>query len=429
MTAKQLLVLMNGRRCGVVEQANNRLTFTYDPAWPSDPLAVPLSLSMPLTQERHEHDVISAFMWGLLPDNEITLYAWGKMHHVSARNCFALLGAVGIECPGAVQFVPPDRIDELSGGGEIEWLSAADFEKLIVELAANPGRGRREGTGGQFSLAGAQNKTALCRDKDRWGIPKGRQPTTHILKPLAGQHEGMVENEHFCLRLAQRLGFTVAESEVLDVGDMPVICSTRYDRQPNRAGQIVRLHQEDMCQALAVDPRRKYENEGGPTAVRIAQLLREKSSDAATDIDRFIRALAYNFVIGGTDAHAKNYALLLLRGQVRLAPLYDIASYLPYSGKERGVKLAMKIGGKYELDGIHPVHWQQLAREAKLDAARALGHVRDIVFRLPGEALALLHACRKEGLMSPFLDILVDALWQRARMLATIYGAEPMAER
>ncbi len=428
MTAKQLLVLMNGRRCGLVEQSDNKLTYTYDPAWPRDPLAVPLSLSMPLDKAQHGHDAISAYMWGLLPDNEITLSAWGKLHQVSANNGFALLGAVGEDCPGAVQFIAPDRIAEIAGQSEIEWLDEAAFEKLISDLAANPGRGRGSATGGQFSLPGAQAKTALAREGNRWGLPRGRRPTTHILKPLANQRDGQIENEHFCLRLAERLGLVVAQSQVIDVAGIPVICSTRYDRPANAQGQIVRLHQEDMCQALGVHPRQKYENEGGPNAARILHLLKSTSSAPDVDADRFVRALAYNFVIGGTDAHSKNYALLMLSGnRIRLAPLYDIASYLPYAGKEKGIKLAMKIGGKYEMDEIGPKHWERFAADAGVDAGRVLAHLRDIVFRAPGEALALLHQCRAEGLTSPHLDTLVDVLWLRSKALASIYGAEQMS--
>lgn len=427
MTTKRLLVLMNGRSCGVVEQDGNQLAFNYDAAWVRDPTAFPLSLSMPLEVERHNNDVISAFMWGLLPDNEITLDAWAKMHHVSAGNCFGLLGAVGEDCPGAIQFIPPERIDELEGIGRIDWLSEEALVSLIRDLVANPGRGRRERTGGQFSLAGAQTKTALYREDGKWGVPGGGVPTTHILKPFTDLHDGQIENEHFCLRLAQRLGMRAADTEVLDIGGIPVICSTRYDRVRNNQNKIVRLHQEDTCQALEVHPRKKYENEGGPNAVRIMQLLKDHSTAAGQDRDRFVRALAYNFVIGNTDGHAKNYALLLLRKQVRLAPLYDIASYLPYMGKEKGVKLAMKIGGKYEMDEIMPHHWERFAEEAGFDKARALAQVRDIIFRLPGEALSLLSQCRAEGLKSDHLSRLVDDLWQRDKLLAAIYGAEQTA--
>lgn len=427
MKARQLLVLMNGRRCGEVEQSDNRLTFTYNAAWQSDPLAVPLSLSMPLERRTHEHEVISAYMWGLLPDNEITLSTWGKSHHVSANNCFALLGAVGEDCPGAVQFMAPDRIDEMRLVGDIDWLDDRAFEELIKTVASGSGRARPSSTSGQFSLAGAQAKTALFREGLRWGIPRGRRPTTHILKPLADQRDGMPENEHFCLMLASRLGFSVVETEVLRISGMPVICSRRYDRVLNGDGRIVRLHQEDTCQALAVHPRAKYENEGGPGAVKIMELLERVSSKPGDDRDRFMRSLALNYVIAGTDAHAKNYSLLLVPGgQVRLAPLYDVASFLPYLSKEKGVKLAMKIDDRYDMDRILPRHWENLAAACGFDGDRVIGYVRDILARAPGLALGVLKDCRDAGLDSPVLDTLIDVLWTRVRALAKTYGASAM---
>ncbi len=429
MATRELIVLMHGRRLGTVIQNDNRLTLRYEQAWQTAPTAIPLSLSMPLDRVEHEDALISAFMWGLLPDNELTLNEWGKRHQVSAGNCFALLAAVGEDCPGAIQFMTSEKIATAQSQDDIEWLDDNRFETLINQLATNSGRSRLNATGGQFSLAGAQAKTALYRENGRWGIPRGRRPTTHILKPLADQRDGMPENEHFCLKLAARAGLRVAESEMLTVGGMPVICSTRYDRPRNASRQIVRLHQEDMCQALGMHPRHKYENEEGPTALRIMQLLQQASSAAVEDRDRFVRALAFNFVIGGTDAHAKNYSLLLAaKKQVRLAPLYDLSSYLPYMGKDKGVKLAMKIGGHYAMDEVTPRHWQLFAETAAFAPERALVHVRDLLARLPGEALGLLHDCRREGLAAPILDQIVDGLWDRAKILARSYGAELLAE-
>jgi serine/threonine-protein kinase HipA len=294
----------------------------------------------------------------------------------------------------------------------------------MTQLSENPGRSRLTATGGQFSLAGAQAKTALYRDDGRWGVPGGRLPTTHILKPLAGQRDGMPENEHFCLRLAERCGLAVAKTEVLSIAGKPVLCATRYDRQVNAKGQIVRLHQEDICQALSVHPRKKYENEGGPTALRILDLIASVSTSSAEDRDRFVRALAFNFIVAGTDAHAKNYSIMLYPNKARLAPFYDIGSYLPYIGKEKGVKLAMKIGGHYKLDGILPRHWQSFARDARFDKERIIAHVRDLLARIPGEGLSQLHESASDGRTTAILDQLTDALWHRARFLARSYGAE-----
>jgi serine/threonine-protein kinase HipA len=190
---------------------------------------------------------------------------------------------------------------------------------------------------GQFSLAGAQPKTALLFQNGRWGIPSGRLPTTHILKPPTGRFDGHAENEHICLMLARNLGLPTAQSKVMRFKDEIAIVIERYDRQ-QKGNDIVRVHQEDMCQAFGIMPTKKYQNEGGPSAFNIAELLRTYSTDRQEDLDTFIAALAFNWLIAGTDAHAKNFSLLISSRRVRLAPLYDVASILPYD--ERTAYLA-----------------------------------------------------------------------------------------
>ena len=196
---------------------------------------------------------------------------------------------------------------------------------------------------GQFSLAGAQPKTALLLQNGRWGIPSGQIPTTHILKPPTGHFDGHAENEHICLNLAGSLGLPVAETRVMRFEKEIAIVIERYDRQPS-GNNIIRVHQEDICQALGVLPTKKYQNEGGPSPVDVIELLRSASTDRVTDVETFVDALAFNWLIGGADAHAKNYSLLLANGPtIRLAPLYDIASILPYDQVDtKRIKLAMK---------------------------------------------------------------------------------------
>ncbi len=424
---RTLVVLLNGRHVGSVEQTDNaQLEFQYEEKWRRSPKALPLSLSMPLAKRVHGHEAISAFMWGLLPDNEVTLNEWGKRHHVSPRNCFALLGAVGQDCPGAIQFAFPNALDELEERADPEWLEEEELEKIISDLVKNPGAGRpaaRES--GQFSLAGAQSKTALYFDGERWGIPKGRTPTTHILKPAVGDLEGQVQNEHFCLQLARRVEIPSVMTEILMIGDIPVISSTRYDRQKNKKGQIVRVHQEDMCQALAVNSSKKYENEGGPSIIQIMKLLGDSSSRSEEDRDRFMRAQAFNFIIAGTDAHAKNYSLVLAPGkQVRLAPLYDVASFLPYADTLKKVKMAMKIGSKYQIEAVQPRHWESLSQDANYDAERMIAHIRNLLIEIPGHSLAIYDACKKTDAPMTVLDPLINAIWQRCKDLVRVYGAE-----
>ena len=191
-----LVVVADHRIMGEIRRdRRGRLTFVYDDRWRSMDAAYPLSLSMPLVVTEHEHARIEPWLWGLLPDNEAILARWGQRFHVSPRNAFALLGAVGEDCPGAVQLVRPDRVDDLLQGDDpqIEWLTEADIGKRLHVLRHDHAAWRMPRDAGQFSLAGAQPKTALLFDGQRWGLPCGPTPTTHILKPPVDGLDGHAE--------------------------------------------------------------------------------------------------------------------------------------------------------------------------------------------------------------------------------------------
>jgi serine/threonine-protein kinase HipA len=374
----QLIALLDGREVGTVHYKESRLSFTYSETWRDDPNAYPLSLSMPLGSATHGHSRIEAFLWGLLPDNDRVLQNWGKRFQVSPKNVFRLITHVGEDCAGAVQFVTPERLETLRADHSA-WRAASDT--------------------GQFSLAGAQPKTALLFERRRWGVPSGRIPTTHILKPPTGEWDGHAENEHFSLQLARSLGLIVPNSNVLRFQDEIAIVVERYDRV--RAGnRWARIHQEDMCQALGLHPTRKYESDGGPGVRRIVELLREQSSSPDEDVQSFLDAIVFNWLIAGTDAHAKNYSLLLgQNGAVRLAPLYDLASILPYPAVDVSkVKLAMKIGGEYRLRNIGLRHWQKLAAELRLDEVTFIDRVRTMAQVLPDQVTSIREQIEGQGL-------------------------------
>ncbi len=388
----ELAVVLHGALAGHVHQSGNRkLVLRYDEAWRTTPGAFPVSLSMPLDKAEHGHRATSAFLWGLLPDDPKVVESWARLHGVSPSDVVKLLAHVGEDCAGAVQLVPPDDVGRVLGAStpadiatSVEWLSAGGIADLLAALRRNPAAGRSSDEQGQFSLAGAQPKTTLYHQRGRWGVPKGRVPSTHILKPPVLDLEDLAYNEHFCLHLARALGMSAAMSSVQRFGEETAIVVERYDRQ--RSGPTVsRVHQEDVCQALAVQPTRKYESDGGPTLADIARLLARHSSDAAVDVARFLDANILNWLIAGPDAHAKNYSILHGVGpDHRLAPLYDVITALPYRRlAKRGVKLAMAVGGERAVSAITANHWRATARAVELPADLVLDRIAELGERMP----------------------------------------------
>ena len=294
---------------------------------------------------------------------------------------FALIANVGEDCAGAVQFVPPERLEAIRRGeaNHVEWLDESGIAKRLRALREDHAAWRMPSGTGQFSLSGAQPKTALLFENTRWGMPSGRTPTTHILKPPTGQFDGHAENEHICLAVARAFDLPAASSRIIRFDDEIAIVVERYDRA--RSGnEIIRVHQEDVCQALGIMPTRRYLNEGGPGVTDIVELLRTHSSERDEDVWTFVSAVGFNWLIAGTDAHAKNYSLLISNGpRVRLAPLYDIASIPPYDEFDiHKPKLAMKVGGEYKIREVGVRQWQKLAREVRLDADALIAHLRTI---------------------------------------------------
>lgn len=416
----ELITLLEGDRVGVLKRGDaGNLDFSYDEEWRDRRDAYPLSLSMPLARRNHPDDVVRPYLEGLLPDDETLLKSWGREFNVSPRNPFALLQNMGEDCAGAVQFVDPARLEEFGdeASGTVQWLSESEMAERLADLVSGYGIGRWAGDPGQFSLAGAQPKTALLRLGDRWGIPSGPIPTTHILKPPARRDLRAVEvNEHLCLKIAHRLGLAVARSEVENFGGQPVIIVTRYDRQWRQDGWPVRRHQEDACQALAVPPDRKYEAFGGPGASEIIELLTEESSDPDVDVGTFLDAFALNWAIGGTDAHAKNYSVLIGPGSVRLAPLYDLISILPYDRflPYRKAKMAMRVGTEYHLWKIRGRHWRDLADRSGLDAGPVLDRVAELLEEVPAAAATAASELREEGLAGELVEALEEAISNHA---------------
>ncbi len=416
MTDALLVVLEDSVAGTVTRLRGGRLRFDYREEYVERRGATPLSVSMPLQVRSHADHVIAPWLWGLLPDNDAVLRRWARQFHVSASSPFSLLATpVGEDCAGAVRFAPAEEAERILGrAGEVAWLAEEDVAQRLRDLRQDTTAWLGRSFTGQFSLAGAQAKTALFFEDGRWGVPSGSTPTTHILKPAVVGLDDHDLNEHICLDAARRAGLIAARTSVSRFAQETAVVVTRYDRRVDGGG-ILRVHQEDLCQALGVAPTRKYQNEGGPGASDIARLLRRvmAPADAEAAVWRFADALIWNWLLAGTDAHAKNYSLLLAGGQVRLAPLYDIASALPYGAHERSLRFAMKIGGDYRVFTHHNT-WPTAARELGLEAEALCGRVRELALTAPDAIADAAHAPELAALGRELPARLLDLVAERA---------------
>ncbi|HEY2653415.1 MAG TPA: type II toxin-antitoxin system HipA family toxin [Solirubrobacteraceae bacterium] len=414
-----LLVILDDVVAGALTRLpGGRLRFDYDAAYREQRGHTPLSLSMPIQVSSHTHQQIDPWLWGLLPDNDAVLRRWAREFQVSPSSAFSLLSTpIGEDCAGAVRFAPPGELERVLGrGGEVTWLDEDQVAQRLRELREDSTAWLGRSFTGQFSLAGAQAKTALLLDDDRWGVPSGPIPTTHILKPAVTGFDDHDLNEHLCLEAARRARLVAARSTIARFADETAVVVTRYDRLKDGEGVIMRVHQEDLCQALGMPPSQKYQNEGGPTPAQIARLLRDAMPPRIGEdaVWRFADALIWNWLIAGTDAHAKNYSLLLAGDQVRLAPLYDIASALPYGTHERKLKLAMKIGSSYE---VYPQRnrWPHAARDLGLDAEALVDRARELAAVTPEAFAAAVGAPEVRSLNRDLPARLLDLVADRAR--------------
>ena len=417
----ELLALIEGQPAARIRvDKSGRLTLEYDKAWRESAQGYPLSVSMPLAPIVYPHKTVWPYLWNLLPENQNVLHRWAQQYHVSASNPFKLLTYVGADVPGAAQFIPSDRFEEFHSARhpEIQWMSIEELTDRLRQLRDDIAAVRRPGDIGKMSLPGAQAKTAYYWDSNsrRWGIPGGRTPTTHIIKPCIPGFDGIVENEHLCQDIASRLGMAAARSRVLTL-DQPYIVVERYDRLPPAPGSAFpqRIHQEDLCQALGLMPTRKYQEDGGPSIAQLVTLIRRVSSNPEADVERFLKANIFNWLIGGTDAHTKNYSLLIApEDEVRLAPLYDLSSQLPYPDLI-AQRVAMKIGEHYDIARVGREDWQKVSLSCAIAEETIFGMIAEMAESLPNAISSAHSQAVSDGLDEKTITPLSRQLTQHVR--------------
>ncbi len=343
----------------------------------------PLSLSLPTDTPSIVGDRVLTYLKALLPDRETTLAAIARRTGADPTDPLSLLAAIGKDCAGAVQLCTPDEVtDTLDRVGALVPVTDSDIEQRLAELRMSEDASWTM-RGEHWSLGGTQNKFALREVGGRWFETQGARATSHILKPGIHQLNAQALVEHLTMRAADACGIDVARTEYHEFTTEPAIVVTRFDRRDD-GNDLVRLHQEDMCQALGVSE--KYEQYGGPSAAQIIRLLRESAAsrrDADENVRKFVDGLIFNTVVAAPDAHARNYAVLLDGDRVRLAPLYDVATGLAYSAPDNRV-LSMSVGGEYRADRVGREQWMRFADDNRLDPDSVLSRAREIADVVPG---------------------------------------------
>jgi len=386
-----------------------------------------ISLSLPVRAAPYDQPALLPFFDGLLPEG-LVRQALATRFRLDSADVFGLLREIGRDCAGALSLVPEGADLDPARPDGVEWLDEAALADRVANLATRPFADAPD-EGIRISLAGAQNKMAVVIDEGRIGLPRGATPSTHILKPASVErrsrreqrlkYPALVANEAFCMILARHAGLRVAPVSVRRIDNDPALLVERYDRIIS-GGQVSRVHQEDFCQALGVLPSRKYEAGGGPALADLLALLRRASVDVLSDQPELLDRIAFNYVIGNEDAHAKNFSLLHGTAGTRLAPAYDLLSTFVYPDLKK--EMAVAINGMYDSRALKPIHWkkafEQLGVSERLYGQRFAALAERVEHAIP-QARADL---QEWHLGNGTLDQLVALISRRAQALKELRG-------
>ncbi len=374
-----LFVYMNGYEVGeYIQRKGGMQEFVYSDSWQELKSAIPLSLSLPLTDKKHKGDSVYNYFENLLPDSKDIRKRIQARFGAKTDKPFDLLSLIGKDCVGAIQLISEQAdvdVKNISGTP----LNENEIAKELKNYETLP-LGMSKDNEFRISLAGAQEKTALLWHDEKWQRPTGATPTTHIFKLPIGKIEhsaidlsDSVENEWLCMEVMREFGLPVANARIKKFKDVKVLIIERFDRELSQdKSWIIRHPQEDMCQASSISPGLKYESDGGPGISTIMELLKS-SLQPEDDRKQFIRSVFLFWLLGAIDGHAKNFSIFLKQGgRFQLTPLYDIISAYPLAEKRQleyqDMKMAMALHSKnthYHWHNMLPRHW--LAESKKND--------------------------------------------------------------
>jgi len=403
---RPLKVLLNDRELGKFgKDAGGGVHFTYDHNWLAWESAIPVSLSLPLRERRYTGADVSAVFENLLPDVDQVRKRVAERVGAAGTDAYSLLAEIGRDCVGALQFLPEEQEPTPTTLIDASAVSDDDIGNIIANLGRVPlGVGSDNEMDFRISVAGAQEKTALLYNDNKWMLPHGTTPTTHLIKPQIGQLpdgpdlSDSVENEYYGLKLMEAFGIPVNQVEMKQFAGHKVLVIERFDRRWTKDGRLVRLPQEDCCQALSISPTQKYQSQGGPGIVDIMDLL-QGSDTPVEDRERFFTVQLLFWLIGATDGHAKNFSVFLRpHNSFTLTPLYDVLTLQPfYDNKQlqrKFFKLSMAVGerAQYQIPFISGEHFFATGRKAGLSKER----VEVLVARVKSRCTTALQAVENE---------------------------------
>lgn len=422
---KVLYVYMNGYEVGeYVQLQSGSQEFYYSESWlDKRELAVPLSLSLPLTEKKHSGARVYNYFENLLPENKKILERIQARLGAESDRPFDLLSYIGRDCIGAIQLLTekgqPD-IKKIEG----KTLSDNDIAEDLKNYKTAP-LGMKDDSDFRISLAGAQEKSAYLFHNGKWKRPAGTTPTTHIFKQPIGfiEHAGIdlsesVENEWICMKILEQYGIPVPDVSIGVYEERKVLSVKRFDRKMSEDNKwIVRLPQEDMCQANSISSGNKYESDGGPGISVIMKLL---GSSIVPDRDRtvFMRALFIFWLLGAIDGHGKNFSIFLKAGgRFCLTPIYDVLSAYPVVGEKdidtHKLKMAMALHSKnvhYKWRNMQRRHWLAQAKRDFFPESEMNGIVDEVVDKTTGVIDAV-----SKLLPGDFPDIIASRIFQGMR--------------
>lgn len=425
---KALNVFLNARLVGrLLHQSNGAIEFQYHQSWLDWENALPVSYSLPLREDRYVGEPVIAVFDNLIPDNEQIRHRLAERSGADGDDAYSLLAAIGRDCVGALQFLPDG--DDPGEAGKIEGRRIGDDEiaKVLTDLKQTP-LGVDRDSDFRISIAGAQDKTALLFWDGHWLVPHGTTATSHIFKPEIGKLPNgidmsqSIENEHLCMLITAAFGLDTARTEIKEFNGCRVLVIERFDRLHTKDHRLLRVPQEDCCQALSVPPSRKYESHGGPGIPAILGLL-EASDVMEQDRRTFLKTQILYWLMAAPDGHAKNFSIFLLPGgRFHLTPLYDVMSAQPNLDKgeiqQNKLKLAMAVGDTrhYAINTIAPRHFVQTAKKAGMPRSQ-VEPLFDEIRRTAEGAITKVQDQLPKAFPEEIAASVFDGLRQRLRLL------------